>query len=100
MAVPSPYEAAPADEDTEFVRDSYLVYVVPLATESRLEQDLELCASKGQSLQALIEGIEDRESLFFGVFVFFFSFFLFLFYTLDIAVYQSHPRNVTRTEST
>ncbi|CAK7235433.1 hypothetical protein SCUCBS95973_009268 [Sporothrix curviconia] len=65
MAVPSPHEAAPADGDTGFVRDSYLVYVVPLATESRLEQDLELCASKGQSLQALIEGIEDRESLFF-----------------------------------
>ncbi|CAK7228919.1 hypothetical protein SBRCBS47491_007072 [Sporothrix bragantina] len=65
MAVSSPHEAAPADGDTDFVRESYLAYVVPLATESRLEQDLELCASKGQSLQALIEGIEDRESLFF-----------------------------------
>ncbi|CAK7215924.1 hypothetical protein SEUCBS140593_002691 [Sporothrix eucalyptigena] len=65
MAVSSPSEVAPADGDTDFVRDSYLAYVVPLATDSRLEQDLEQCASKGQSLQALIEGIEDRESLFF-----------------------------------
>lgn len=66
MAVPSTYEAAPADGESDFIRDSYLAYVVPLATDSHLEQDLELCASKGQSLQALIEGIEDRESLFFG----------------------------------
>ncbi|ERS98451.1 hypothetical protein HMPREF1624_05235 [Sporothrix schenckii ATCC 58251] len=65
MAVPSTHEAALADGDGDFVRDSYLAYVVPLATDSRLEQDLELCASKGESLQALIEGIEDRESLFF-----------------------------------
>lgn len=70
MAVPSAHDAAPADGDTDFVRDSYLAYVVPLATDSHLEQALELCASKGQSLQALIEGIEDRESLFFGTLTF------------------------------
>lgn len=69
MAIPSVRGEAPADDgDADFVSESYLAYIVPQATDGHLEQALEACASEGRSPQALIEGIEDRESLFFGKF--------------------------------
>lgn len=66
MAAPPAQNSVLADIDADFLRGSYLVYAVPLATESRLEDELELCARKGQSLPTLVKEIEERESLFFG----------------------------------
>ncbi|CAK7565134.1 MAG: hypothetical protein SEPTF4163_003043 [Sporothrix epigloea] len=65
MAAPPAQNSVLADIDADFLRGSYLVYAVPLATESRLEDELELCARKGQSLPTLVKEIEERESLFF-----------------------------------
>ncbi len=66
MAVPSTYDEATADADTDFVRDSYLAYIVPLATGDRFEQALEQCTGEGKSPQSAIEAEAARESLFFG----------------------------------
>ncbi|EPE05581.1 hypothetical protein F503_02320 [Ophiostoma piceae UAMH 11346] len=65
MAVPSARDGASADGDAGFVGESYLAYIVPQATDGHLEEALATCASEGRSPQALIESIEDRDSLFF-----------------------------------
>ncbi|CAK7266861.1 hypothetical protein SEPCBS119000_002246 [Sporothrix epigloea] len=65
MATPPSQTPVPADIDADFLRGSYLVYAVPLATDGRLTDELALGARRGQPLQALVEGIEERESLLF-----------------------------------
>ncbi|OAA61244.1 hypothetical protein SPI_05268 [Niveomyces insectorum RCEF 264] len=72
MAVSASYDGAPAvnddddgKADAEFVRQSYLAYLVPLATDCGLEQVLAQCSRSGASPQAVIEGVEERESFFF-----------------------------------
>ncbi|EFX01634.1 hypothetical protein CMQ_8100 [Grosmannia clavigera kw1407] len=67
MAVPVRDEQDVSDaeaEDAAFLRESYLAFAVPLATDRRLEQALEQCHG---SPQDLIEATEERESLFFGM---------------------------------
>ncbi len=55
MAVP--------EGDAEFVAGSYLTYIVPFATNSRLEQVLE---QQDEPPKGFFESIQDREWLFFG----------------------------------
>lgn len=52
-----------SNDDDEFIQSSYLTYIVPLATDYRLEQAL---GQQEEPPRAFFESIEDREWLFFG----------------------------------
>src|SRR3569833_443555 len=61
MAVSSPDETPNGDQ--EFIESSYLTYIVPFATDYKLEQALR---QHNEPPRSFFESIEDREWLFFG----------------------------------